>query len=261
MQTFVNQTALALERTILAEKSEQAQLQIETERLRNSLLSSVSHDLRTPLAAITGAVTSLLENDAILKDDERRDLTGLALDAAQRLNRLITNILEVTRLESGGVHVNKEWQMIEEVVGTVLHQLDDRLVGRSVAVRIPHDLPPVPMDAVLIGQVLINLLENALKYTPPGSPLEVAAHAGTGEVMIEVADRGAGLPPGADQHIFEKFYRAQPAESVGVGLGLTICRGIIEAHGGRIWAENRPNGGSVFRFTLPLNNVPVLLDE
>ncbi len=256
LETFSSQTALAIERAHLADEAERARVQIETERMRNSLLSSVSHDLRTPLASITGAVSSLLENEKTQSLEVRHELAQVAYEEAERLNRLVGNLLAMTRLESGGVHVEKEWQPLEEVVGTTLNRLSTRLNDRPVTVNFPANLPPVPLDSVLFEQVMVNLLENAIKYTPSGSPIELSAHANAGDVTVEIADRGPGLPPGAEQRIFDKFYRAHPATISGVGLGLTISRGIVEAHGGRVWAENRPGGGAVFRFTLPLDGSP-----
>jgi two-component system, OmpR family, sensor histidine kinase KdpD len=256
LETFANQTALAIERGLLAEETEQTRLKIEAERQRNALLSSVSHDLRTPLAAITGAVSSLLENETALDANGRRELAQIAYEEADRLNRLLGNLLDMTRLESGGVQVVKEWQPLEEVVGSALNHLSEHNADRSIVTSLPPDLPLVPIDGVLIEQVLINLLENALKYAPLNSPIELSAMPGSNEVIVEVADRGPGLLATDAQRIFDKFYRAQPAATHGVGLGLTICRGMVEAHGGRIWAENRPGGGAVFRFTLPLDGVP-----
>jgi two-component system sensor histidine kinase KdpD len=163
----------------------------------------------------------------------------------------------MTRLESGAIQVHKEWQPLEEVVGAALTRLEAPLRDGPLTTRLPADLPLVPLDGVLIEQVLINVLDNAIKYTPPGSPLSLAAWATDGAVTVEVADQGPGLPPGEEQRVFDKFYRAQrPGESGGAGLGLTICRGIIEAHGGHIWAENRPSGGTALRFTLPLTGTP-----
>lgn len=254
LETFANQTALAVERARLTDETEQAQVQIETERLRSSLLSSVSHDLRTPLAAITGAASGLLEREHNL-DPRGRELAQVAYEEAERLNRLVSNLLEMTRLESG-VSVEKEWQPLEEVVGTTMLRLE-RLVGkRPLTIYLPDDLPLVPIDAVLIEQVLVNLLENAIKYTPANSPIDLSARAEGQEVVVEVADRGPGLPPGDEERIFDKFYRARLTTASGVGLGLSICRAVIEAHGGRIWAENRAGGGAVFRFTLPLDGEP-----
>jgi two-component system sensor histidine kinase KdpD len=166
-------------------------------------------------------------------------------------------LLQVTRLESGAVQVHKEWQPLEEVIGAALTRLDTRLRNRPLMTNLPSDLPLIPFDSVLIEQVFINLLDNALKYTPPGSPMTLSVRPTDGAVTVEVADRGPGLPPGDEQRVFEKFYRLpHPGERSGAGLGLTICRAIIEAHGGRIWAENRPDGGVAFRFTLPVQGTP-----
>ncbi len=252
LETFANQMALALERTRLSEAAEHAQVDIETERLRNLLLSSVSHDLRTPLAAITGAVSSLLDNEGALDSQNRRELAEVAYEEAERLNRLVGNLLEMTRLESGGVHVHKEWQPLEEVVGTTLSYLNRRLDDHVLTTDIPLDLPPIALDGVLIEQVLVNLLENAAKYSAPYSPITLSAKMGVGEIIVEVADRGSGLPVGDEQRVFDKFYRARPAAASGIGLGLAISAGIVKAHGGRMSAENREGGGAVFRFALPL---------
>jgi two-component system, OmpR family, sensor histidine kinase KdpD len=257
LETFASQTALALERALLAEEAQQAQLQVETERLRNSLLSSVSHDLRTPLTAITGATSTLLEEERRLDAPTRRDLLHMVHEEADRLTRLVSNLLAMTRLESGAIQVQKAWQPLEEVVGAALTRLDAPLRDRPLTTHLPADLPLVPLDSVLIEQVLINVLDNAIKYTPPDSPLALSAWTTDGAVTVEVADQGAGLPPGEEQRVFDKFYRAQrPGASSGAGLGLTICRGILEAHGGHIWAENRPGGGTALRFTLPLTGTP-----
>ncbi len=258
LETLANQTALAIERAQLTDETEQVRVQIETERLRNSLLSSVSHDLRTPLAAITGAASALLEKEHGL-DPRGRELAHVAYEEAERLNRLVSNLLEMTRLESGSVNVEKEWQPLEEVVGTTLLRLERLFEDHPLKTHLPDDLPLVPIDAVLIEQILVNLLENAAKYTPKGSPIDLSAWVDGQdgqEVVVEVADRGPGLPPGDEKRIFDKFFRVRPTTASGVGLGLAICRAIIEAHGGRIWAENRAGGGAAFRFTLPLDGEP-----
>ena len=256
LETFANQTALAIERARFAEETEKARIQVETERQRNTLLSSISHDLRTPLASITGAVSSLLENEDTLDRSGRHDLAQLAYEEARRLNRQISNLLDMTRLASGAVKVVKEWQSLEEVIGSALNLLTDHLADHPVRVSLPDDMPLVPFDSLLIGQVFANLLENAAKYTPPGTVIEITARVDGNGAAVEVADRGPGLPPGEEQHVFDKFYRASPQTARGIGLGLTICRGIIEAHGGRIWAENRVGGGAIFRFTLPFDGRP-----
>jgi two-component system sensor histidine kinase KdpD len=220
-------------------------------------LSSVSHDLRTPLATITGAASSLLEEMDRLDPAARQELLQAIREEADRLNRLVNDLLDMTRLESGAIQVRKEWHPLEEIVGAALARFGKRLEDRPVTTWLPSDLPLVPLDGVLMGQLLINLLENALKYTPPRTPIEIAASVNNGEVRLEVADRGPGLPPGDEARVFDKFYRGgQTRGGRGVGLGLTICRGIAEAHGGRISAENRPEGGVVFRVALPLAEKP-----
>jgi two-component system sensor histidine kinase KdpD len=264
LETFANQTALGLERAALAGEAQQAQVQVATERLRNSLLSTVSHDLRTPLTAIAGAAGGLLEDNAPLDPATRHELCQTIAEEAHHLNRLVNNLLDMTRLEAGAIQVHKEWQPLEEVVGAALTRLEAQLHARPLTTHLPADLLLVPLDSVLIEQVLINLLDNAVKYTPPGSPIDLTAWATEDAVTIEVADRGPGLPPGEEQRIFDKFYRVQrPSMPSGTGLGLTICRGLVEAHGGQMWAENRPGGGTVIRFTLPLTGTPphVALEE
>ncbi|MDP9151009.1 MAG: ATP-binding protein, partial [Myxococcota bacterium] len=254
LDTIANLTGSALERTQLAEEARQAALRIETEQLRNALLSSVSHDFRTPLAVVTGATSALLDQSAPVDEAVRRDLLKTAHEEALRLNRLVGNVLDMTRLEAGALKVHKDLQPIEEVIGSALNRLDDRLADRVVRTSIPADLPLVPLDSALIEQVLINLVENATKYTPPGSPLDVNVRALAGEVQIDVADKGPGVAPIDRERVFDKFYRAREREGGGVGLGLTICRGIVGAHGGHIWVDDRPGGGAVFRFTLPLQS-------
>ncbi|MFN8372187.1 MAG: sensor histidine kinase KdpD [Anaerolineae bacterium] len=256
LETFTTQATLAIERAYLASEAEQTRLQVETERLRNTLLSSISHDLRTPLASITGAASGLLqENESTLDPEYRRELAEIVYEEATRLNRLVSNLLDMTRLESG-VRLRKEWFPLEEIVGATIIRLEKQLADRPLTTHLPDDLPPVRVDSVLIEQVLTNLLENAVKYTSAGTPITLSAWADEAQVTVEVADRGVGLPPGEEERIFDKFYRAKPAAALGVGLGLTICRGIIEAHGGRISAMNRPEGGAAFRFTLPIEVMP-----
>ncbi len=219
LDTIARLTASALERAELAEEARRARLRIETEQLRNALLSSVSHDLRTPLAVITGSTSALLEEGAPKDEATRRELLKTAHDESLRLNRLVRNLLDMTRLEAGALKVTKEAQPLEEVVGAALNRMEDRLQGRDVQTDIPADLPLVPFDSVLIEQVLINLLENATKYTPPGSPIRVAARASEDSVEVEVADRGPGIAKENAERVFDKFYRAHEAEGGGVGFG------------------------------------------
>ena len=251
VDAFAAQMALAVERARLAEETEKARHEIEAEQLRSSLLSSVSHDLRTPLAVITGSTSTLLQGGAGIPEATRQDLLKTVLEEAERLNRLIRNLLDMTRLESGAVKVKKEWLPLEELVGSALGRLDARLTGRDVHVALPRDLPLVPCDAVLIEQALINLLENAAKYST--GPIEISAAIRGSEVVVEVADRGPGIPAGEEKRVFEKFHRAaREGSAEGVGLGLTICRAIVSAHGGRIWVQNRAGGGASFQFALPI---------
>ena len=257
LETFAAQAGLALERAILAERAQHEQVEIEAERLRTSLLSSLSHDLRTPLGVITGAASSLLEIPGALTEAGRRDLLTTVLEESQRMNTLIGNLLDMIRVESGALQVHKEWLPLEEPVGVALIRLGDRLKDHPVTVSLPPDLPLVPVDDVLLEQVFINLLENAAKYTAAGTPVDITARVTADSVVVTVADRGPGIPAGEEGRVFEKFYRpVGVAATSGIGLGLTICRGIITAHGGRIWAEHRPGGGAAFHFTLPSSGPP-----
>jgi two-component system sensor histidine kinase KdpD len=256
LQTFANQVALALERTQLAAERERTRVDVETERARNALLSSVSHDLRTPLAAITGAASGLIDG-APLDTATRRELADTILDEAQRLARLVGDLLDLTRLESGALRARKEWHSVEEVVGAALNRIESQLQRHPVNLSLPDDLPLVPLDDVLMEQALFNLIDNAIKYSPAGGAIEISAALADRHLRLEVADRGPGLPPGQEAQIFEKFHRGEPqGERRGVGLGLTICRGIVEAHGGRIRARNRPGGGAVLTLELPLEGEP-----
>jgi two-component system sensor histidine kinase KdpD len=198
-----------------------------------------------------------MESDLTLDRQVQRELLGSILSEAERLNRLVANLLDMTRLEAGALEVRKEWQSIEEILGAALASLSRHLQDHQVVTQLPADLPLVPMDDLLIQQVLVNLLENAAKYAPPKSPIEVRAFVADGRLAVDVADRGPGLPPNDLERVFEKFYRAPDSTGrPGAGLGLAICRGIVELHGGQIRAENRPGGGTVIRFTLPLAGQP-----
>ena len=253
---LAEQAALALERTTSALRHEASRIEVEAERLRTALLSSLSHDLRSPLGAIEGAASSLAENRA-LPAPVRTELAETIVEEAHRMSRLISNLLDMMRLETGALTVQKAWQPLEETLGVALVRLDDRLASHPVSATLPGDLPLVPIDDLLIEQLFINLLENAAKHTPPGTAIRVSAWALDGEVTVEVADEGPGLPPGEEEAVFRKFYRSgSTTAKSGSGLGLTICRGIVAAHGGRIWATSPASGGAAFRFTLPLDGVP-----
>jgi two-component system sensor histidine kinase KdpD len=256
LEVFTSQVASALERARLSEDAQTAHVEVASERLRSSLLSSVSHDLRTPLAVIAGSASALIE-PAELAPSVRRDLAQTISEEARRLDRLVRNLLDMTRLTAGAIKVKKEWQPLEAIVGAALNRMDEPLRAWTVALLLPKDLPLVPIDAVLLEQVLINLLENAMKYTPKGTQIDLSAHQDGSDVVVTLADHGPGIPPELLDAIFDKFYRLpREREGGGAGLGLAICRGIVVAHGGRIWAENRDGGGAAFHFTIPIQGTP-----
>jgi len=256
LEIFANQTALAIERAETTAAAREAQLQIETEQMRSGLLSAVSHDLRTPLATITGAASSLRSQADHMNRETQRELLESIEQEAERLSRLVNNLLEMTRLESGAVEVKRDWHPLEEIIGAALTRLERTLGSRPIATHIPEDLPLISVDDVLIEQLFINLFENAAKYTPPGSPIAVDAHADDRGVSVEVADRGPGFDPGDEKRIWQKFYRGSASTIRGAGLGLAICHAIVAAHGGTISAENRPDGGALIRIWLPLGGKP-----
>ena len=257
LDALANQTAVALERSSLAETAERARTEAETERARSALLSSVSHDLRTPLAAITGAATSLIEDASAIPEATNRELAETIADEAGRLNRLIGDLLEMTRLESGSMRVKKEWHSLEEIVGAALGGIESQLGDRPITVTIPPDLPLVPLDGLLFGQVVRNLVENADRYSPKGQLIEIVGRIEDQALRFSVSDKGPGLRPGEEQRAFEKFYRGPDAtDRNGTGLGLAICKGIVEAHGGRIEGANRNGGGAEFTAWLPIEGKP-----
>lgn len=258
LELFAAQTALSIERAHLEMEAEEARIHAERERLRSALLSSVSHDLRTPLGAITGISSALLEDQALFESREGRELLSGISEEADRLNRLVSNLLEMTRLEAGAIEPKKEWQPVEEVIGAALNRLGPELEGRLVSVHLQAHLPPVRIDGVLMEQALRNVVDNAYRYTSPGDLIDIRAEEVADGVRITVGDRGCGLPPGDETRIFDKFYRGLEAEAgrSGVGLGLAVARGIVEAHGGRIWAENREGGGALFHILIPPSEMP-----
>jgi two-component system sensor histidine kinase KdpD len=252
LDTFASQIALALERARLAAEARASQIDAESERVRNALLAAISHDLRTPLAAIVGAASTLADRPAGLAAGAAPELARSIRAEGERMTRLIENVLQMARLESGEPRLERDWHPLEEIVGGVLTRLDAPLAGHRVETHIPEDLPMVHVDAVLVGQVLENLLLNAAKYAPAGTRIGIAAGRERGGVWVAVSDEGPGVPEGEEERIFAKFHR-QRTESAqsGVGLGLAICRAIVQLHGGTIAAENLGAGGAVFRFTLP----------
>ena len=259
LETLATQIGLAIERDELAEQTRRALVEMETERLRSSLLSSVSHDLRTPLAVISGASSTLLELGEGGDKATRQELLEEVVAESNHLAHLVDNLLSMTRLDAGSIHVEKQWYPVEDVVGSALGRLRKELAGRKVNKLLPADLPVVPLDGVLIEQVLVNLLENAVRYTGAGTAIDISARAESDAAVISVADRGPGLSEGEEVKVFDKLFRGAASKNSperGVGLGLAIARAIVEAHGGEIWAENRRGGGAVVSFRLPLEGLP-----
>jgi two-component system, OmpR family, sensor histidine kinase KdpD len=253
--TFVEQATSMIERARLRQESLQVEVLQRTDTLRAALLSSISHDLRTPLASIKASASSLLQEDVQWSEEERRSFALAIEHEADRLNRLVANLLDMSRIEGGALKPEKEWYPIDELMHDVLGHMQSLLLDREVQTDIPEDLPPVQLDYLEIEQVLTNLIENAVYYTPSDSPIDVSAHIEEDQMVISVADRGPGIPSSDLEHVFDKFYRVSgrtSERSTGSGLGLAVSKGLIEAHGGHIWAENREGGGAVFRFTLPL---------
>jgi two-component system sensor histidine kinase KdpD len=250
--TIARQAALAIGRSLLATEAGEAMLRARTEELRSALLSAVSHDLRTPLAVITGAATSLRDDEGTATPEVRRQMLDSVIDEARRLERVLTNLLNITRVESG-IEPSREWVPADELVGAALARLDDVLGDRPVVVDLPAELL-LWVDPILFEQVLLNLVENAAKHGAP--PIEIRGRRTGGVVTLEIADHGPGVPADAAVRIFEKFFRAPGTRARGVGLGLAICRGIVEAHGGTIAAESAPGGGARFRIALPTPAAP-----
>jgi two-component system sensor histidine kinase KdpD len=253
LETFASQIALAWERSALGEEAAVSRIAAETESLRNTLLASISHDLRTPLAVITGAASTLARHGTSLGPSDRQSLAQSIEDQAQEMSNLISNVLDLMRLESGRVELRCDTHSVEDLVGAALHRLEPRLQSHPVEIDLPEDLPAVSVDAALVSQALSNLLDNAVKYTPPATRIRIAAVADGPMVRVVVEDEGPGLPPGDPRLLFDKFQRGHEESAVvGAGLGLAICRAIVSAHGGEISAGPGAHGGARFEFTLPV---------
>jgi two-component system sensor histidine kinase KdpD len=253
-ETSANLIALSIERDESHSAAQAAQVQVQTEQLRNALLSSVSHDLRTPLATIAVTASSLLEGADKFDWRAKREAIETVVDESHRLAHQVDNLLDMARLDSGAIELKRDWHVLEELVGVVLRRLRQELKRRPIAVKIPSDLPLLWVADELLEQVFVNLLENALQYSPPTGAIEISAGQNDDKVEIYIADQGSGLPPGREAQIFEKFVRGASVVADGqrgVGLGLAICRSIVRAHGGDIVARNRSEGGAEFRISLP----------
>lgn len=261
LDTFARLISIALERVHYVDVAQVTTVQMESERLRNSLLSAISHDLRTPLSALVGLAESMSMTKPPLAD-QQQEIAKAMREEALRMNALVSNLLDMARLQAGTVHLNRQWQPLEEIVGTALSAMDAVLANHHVSVILGDDIPLLELDAVLLERVFCNLLENAAKYTPAGSHIEIGATVHPQTVDVWVADDGPGLPTGREEAIFNKFERGQKESATpGVGLGLAICRAIVEAHGGTIRAENRVGGGARFLVSLPRGNPPIIASE
>jgi two-component system sensor histidine kinase KdpD len=251
MMLGVGLVVSGLTERVRARARAQAELEMraETERMRSALLASISHDLRTPLAVITGSASTLAERGERLPPEERAALAQSIYQQARAVSELVTKVLQMTRLEMGAIRLERDWGSLGEITGAVLRRLRERLATHLLMVELPDDLPLVRVDAALVEQVLGNLLENAARHTPPRTLIRLKAQVEGGDLVVSVEDFGPGLPEGDLERIFQKFHK-------GAGLGLAICRAIVELHKGRIWAERLPGVGTAFRFTLPLETPP-----
>jgi two-component system sensor histidine kinase KdpD len=261
LDTFAALIAIALERVHYVEVAQDAVVRMESERLRNSLLAALSHDLRTPLTVLVGLAESLTLTKPPLSPGQLENAEAIQIEA-RRMSTLVSNLLDMARIESGEVRLNLQWQPLEEVVGSALSAARGMLKQHFVDVQIPRNLPLVRFDALLIERVLVNLLENASKYTPPDSTVTLSAEVIADQLSVSVSDDGPGLPIGREEAVFQKFTRGERESATpGVGLGLSICRAIVESHQGKIVATHRPGGGARFTFTLPLGRPPAAAVE
>ena len=263
LDALIDQSALAIERVHLVEDMDRVKRTVETERLRSALLTSISHDLKTPLAAVLGAAGTLRDLSPKLTDAEKADLLGTIVDELERLNRFIANLLDMTKLESGAVVPNSAPHDLGEIVGSALRRASKILARHPVELELAAGLPMLNLDAVLFEQVLFNLFDNAAKYSPEGTTIRVRSYRDADTVVLQVLDEGLGIPPADLERIFDKFYRVEKGDQVraGTGLGLAISRGFIEALQGTVTAANRTDrNGAVFTIRLPVPAQPKMLD-
>jgi two-component system sensor histidine kinase KdpD len=254
LRAYADLAAVAIDGIRLADELHDARVLKATEKLQTALLNAISHDLRTPLVSVIGVLSSLQEEGIGLDDDAKRNLIQVASEEADRLNHLITNLLDESRLEAGAITLSKQLYEVQDLIGAALEQLGSRTGTHPIKIDIPAEMPFIDVDFGLLVQTLVNVLENALKFSPSDQPVEIKGRQADGEVHIEIADHGIGIPEQDLPHVFDKFYRIKRPDNVaGTGLGLSISKGIIEAHNGRIEAANRPGGGTIIKLMLPLN--------
>ncbi|SDE44143.1 sensor histidine kinase [Sporomusa acidovorans] len=254
MEAWAGLAAIAIERVQLTEKAREAELLLESDKLKSTLFNSVSHELRTPLASIIGSALTLRDAAQHCSPEEKNELWDNIIDGAKRMTRIVANLLDTARLEGGTLRLKNDWCDLQDIIGVALRQVEDQIKERAIQFNISAEVPIVRGDGKLLEQVMVNLLDNAFKYSPANSPVEITVVTGKNQVQVSVADRGIGIPAADLTQIFDKFYRAKQIEgnSNGIGLGLSICRTIIEAHNGKIWAENRPDGGTMIHFFIPV---------
>jgi len=262
LSTVAAQIGLAAERLQLRREATDAEILRRADTLKTALLNAVSHDLRTPLASIIASAGSLLQNDVAWTDQERQEFAQTIEDEARRLNRIVGNLLDLSRIKAGSLQPEKGWYDIGSLLEEVIGRLSGVTAGHDVKIDIPDDLPPIMLDYVEIDEVLSNLVENSAKFAPPGTQIRIGARNGGGEIRVEVENSGPGIRHDALHLLFEPFYRGGKGDThpEGTGLGLAVAKGLVEAHGGRIWAENRPEGGARFVFTLPLEEASATIE-
>ncbi len=250
LEAFANQLAVAVERQNIAEQQALTLALQESDRLKTALISSVSHELKTPLAAIKASATALLGETSGVNAGIHTELAGAINRETDRLTRLVSNLLDMSRLEAGALRPSLEWVSIADVISDVLDRMEPLMPGREIVVEMAEPMPPTPLDFVQISQVLTNLLDNCARHSAPGSAISISAEVVREQLRVTVFNEGSHIPVSESDRLFDKFYRLSTA-SGGVGLGLSIARGIVDAHGGRIWAENVGQRGVAFTFTIP----------
>jgi two-component system sensor histidine kinase KdpD len=253
IDAWVGFTAIAVERVKLTEKTQQTALLLEADKLRTALFNSISHELRTPLSTIVGAASMLLDTGVAYSDETCRELLESIQEGSTRMERVVVNLLDTARMENGMLQLKNDWCDIEDIVGAALRRIGETTLKYDIKTELPAGLPLIRGDFVLLEQVVVNLVDNSMKYSPPGSTIIITAALEGENIRFTVLDNGSGIPKEDLPYIFEKFYRAKhPQKITGTGLGLSICKTIIEAHNGQIWAKNRPGGGAAIGFAIPV---------
>jgi two-component system sensor histidine kinase KdpD len=262
LQAFSDLIAVCIENIRLSEEANKAEILKAKDKLQTAILNSISHDLRTPLVSVIGVLSSLQEEGMDLDETSRKNLIQVAYEDARRLNNFIANLLDISRIEAGAIKLLRQPIDVAELISVALERLENRASQRQINIDLPSELPLIDVDSNLCVQVFVNILDNALKYSPENSSIEISARQVDRQIEIEIADRGIGIPQSDLPRVFDKFYRVQRSDKVhGTGLGLSICKGIVESHGGSITAENRQDGGTIIKLRLPFYGSDVQLKE